>query len=207
MAKGNRKTKEDGREFNTAAAVECAQKVREINDGYRKMAEAYRSRRKYTQEWAGDYYRKAMEYAAECADQQRPLTVAGVQLATGTNKDFNSEAIAGRMDYLLPEYMDMHDPVIEEFAGIPYDVAHDPPVILLPMSEIVQNVYLLIQQQLEALCYSGARGVNPAGAIFGLKAKFGWREDDGPRQLVQQLVIADKDQAARALSLVFDDTE
>ena len=59
----------------------------------------------------------------------------------------------------------------------------------------------MIQEQLESNCYTN-KG-NPAGSIFGLKARFDWRDDpDVPNHLTQNLVIADAGQAKKALAML-----
>ena len=79
----------------------------------------------------------------------------------------------GDADHLLYEYMDLH--------GIDYDHEGDQittdagdVVLLVRMSEIIKNAELAIQEQLEENCYTN-KG-NPAGSIFGLKARYDWQD-------------------------------
>ena len=187
--------------LNAAFAQELA--------GYREFAAARRNRRKYTQEGMTDMYTRVCEYAQECERAHAPMTIAGVQMALNTNKDFWSKAQAGEYDFLLEEYLALHNLTEDDFTyidGEPWHVYTDADtgecaqVMLIPFSDFVQKVRLILQDQLERNLYTN-KG-NPAGSIFSLKAQFDWQEDHAPQHLVQQLVIADNDQARKAIELL-----
>ena len=74
-------------------------------------------------------------------------------------------------------------------------------ITLVTYGDVTQKCSLLIQAQLESNCYSN-RG-NPAGSIFGLKARFQWQ--DTPQtvgNVTNNLVIADAEQAKKALEML-----
>jgi hypothetical protein len=104
--------------------------------------------------------------------------------------------------------LEKYDHIVEE-----YRILHDLPADatehktdhgtfpLVTWSSIKKNICdVLIQEQLEENCYTN-RG-NPAGSIFGLKARYQWTEDSTPQHLVQNLVIADGEQARKALEML-----
>lgn len=200
-------------------------------DTYKKFAAARRSRRKYTQEYLGTLYARLKEYAGDCERTRAPMTVAGLLLALGVDRETWSRAKAGELDYLLEEFVDLNgvqEEDVHEYEGMPALVrAHEGTcennnahakdtrdinaredaedvvegvVLLIPYSEFAEKCTLLLQDQLERNCYTN-KG-NPAGSIFSLKAQFQWREDDAPQHLVQQLVIADSEQARKAIGML-----
>ena len=172
-------------------------------DGYQKFATARRNMRKYTQEGLYEIYKSICEYVEETSAKGKPLTVAGLMLASGTNKDFMSKARNGDYDYLLEEYIVLNsidDADVEIVDGLPCHVTSDSIVALIPCSDVINRALLLVQQRLEENCYTN-KG-NPVGSIFALKAQFKWREDDTPQHVVNQLVIADLEQAQKALEML-----
>ena len=172
-------------------------------ESYKNFASHRRNRRKYTQEGMYGYIVKLADYVAEQRAVKRPLTIAGVLLALGTNKDFWSKAKNGEYDFLLEEVLDRYnvsDDMIVEVNGIPCLETEDGRIPLISYSEFYEKTWLLIQNQLEENCYTN-KG-NPAGSIFGLKAQFDWREDESPQHLVQNLVIADSEQAEKAMKML-----
>lgn len=70
--------------------------------------------------------------------------------------------------------------------------------ILNTFSEIIESFYLLIQEQLEMLCYTSG---NPRGAIFLLKSVFGWTEDrpQEHQTFTGNIHVASKKEAEQAL--------
>ena len=73
-------------------------------------------------------------------------------------------------------------------------------IILIPWSEIVEKCALLIQSQLEENCYQ-LKG-NQVGSIFGLKARFGWQDDNVVKTQNNTLIVADKDRATELLDML-----
>ena len=104
----------------------------------------------------------------------------------------------GELDHIVEEYKLIHDIGPAETEYIDPDGAIIP---LVQWSQITQKLEALIQDQLERNCYTN-KG-NPAGSIFGLKARFDWQ--DQPQQagtINNNLVIADAEQARKALEML-----
>lgn len=185
-------------------------KYTEYTETYSKEIESYknfalhrRNNRKYTQEGMYKYLESLQDYVEEQRAKKKPLTIAGVLLAFGANKDFWSKAKNGEYDYLLEEVLakyDITDDNITVCYGVPCFESDNGRIPLIPYSELYEKTWLLIQNQLEENCYTN-KG-NPAGSIFGLKAQFDWREDNTPQHLVQNLVIADSEQAKEAMKML-----
>lgn len=174
-------------------------------DSYKAFAEARRKMRKYDQVSVGRIYDQISAYVLDCYKKKEPLTIAGSMLASGTNKDIWEKARNGDLDYLLDEYITINnvtdDLIYCDDNGLKwFDDPENGPVLLLQWSDLAEKRDLMIQEQLEKNCYTN-RG-NPAGSIFGLKAKFNWREDDTAQHVVNQLVIADLEQAKKALQML-----
>lgn len=183
----------------TEAIESLNTKYSEDVERYKFFASQRRGRRKFTQEKLTQQYSALAEYVESRAEKKQPLTVAGAILASDFNEDAWYKAKSGEMDYLLEEYIALNQ-VTEEtiIDGLPYHINSDGEAILLkPYSWLIQNTMLLIQEQREIAC-SSLRG-NPAGNIFLLKAQMGFKEDSQPSTVNQTLVIADKEQAVKAL--------
>ena len=152
---------------------------------YKEYAEARRNSRVYTQESLSEYMQKASDYFIGQDEKGKPYTVAGLLLALDIDRQSWSRIGNGEMDYQLVEYLELHD---------------NPKEPLIAWSEFHEKCSLTIQAQREERC-SSLRG-NPAGNIFLLKAQNGFREDDTPNHVTQNLVICDADQARKALELL-----
>lgn len=189
---------------NTRAAVAVQMEYAAQVAGVKALAEKRKAQRKYTQEGLAAAYEAIKKYVEESYNKRQPLTVAGMQLAVGMQRDAWSRASNGDLDHLLEEYIIDNNITDEDITydqdGLPWHYGEKGPVLLLQWSEIRKKADLMIQDQLERNCYTN-KG-NPAGSIFGLKAKFDWREDEGPQHLVQQLVVADLEQAKKALKML-----
>ena len=172
--------------------------------GYKAFVEERKNRRKYKQETVGQAYHALLDYMEDCYKKKQPLTVAGMQLAMGMLRDAWYRAKDGDMDYLLEEYIRDNNISEQDITydqdGLPWVDGENGPVLLILWSELRKKADLMIQDQLERNCYTN-KG-NPAGSIFGLKAQFQWREDEGPQHVVNQLVIADLEQAKKALKML-----
>ena len=160
------------------------------------MVEARRARSPVQVEYTAELLQRIEAYERETMQEDKPLTMAGYILASGLKKDVFYRVLNGDYDYVVEEYRALHN--------IPADVtaveSEGVVLPLIPWSDILQNCRLRIQQQLEENCYTVQRGVNPAGSIFGLKAQHGWREEDSaPHTVSNTLVIADAEQALKAL--------
>ena len=145
----------------------------EATEHYRKIAEQRAGVIKYGVPFAAVLRDRLSNYIAEQQDHRRPVTIAGLIMAAGVDPDTWRRWRNEERDYLLFEYMDIN--------GLSYDlegteiVSDSGEVIFLcRFSTLVKNAELVIQEQLESNCYTN-KG-NPAGSIFGLKAKYGWQD-------------------------------
>lgn len=182
--------------------------IKAVNDeyskeltAYKRMAEAKRNLRVIKQEDAQTYLDRVIEYIDEKQSGGKPLTVSGVNLAMKVSSMAFRHMREGDYDYLAEEYIALNglsEEDIEYYDGVPYHNG----VLLMPYSDIIDRVYLMIQEQRETAC-SSLRG-NPAGNIFLLKAQQGFREDSTPQTVNQTLVIADVDKAKEAMKLLGD---
>ena len=204
MAKGNRTRGPDRITKGTTGFIEVSQRFKNETDTYKKYAAARRANRKYTQQMTGDLYDRIKEYATDCDNAREPMTMAGMMIATNTNKDFWSKGRQGDYDYLLDEYIELHNITESDITyidGLPYHIGDEGPVLLLMWSDVLEKCSMLLQDQLERNCYTN-KG-NPAGSIFSLKAQFKWREEDPTTTYSSNtLIIADKEQAVKALEML-----
>ena len=136
------------------------------------------------------------KYIEQQRKNNKPLTHAGFMRCFGLES--NTYYTLDNYEHVIDEYRILH--------GLPPDaqehITEDGEVIpLLSWATIKKKVCdVAIQEQLEENCYTN-RG-NPAGSIFGLKARYDWHEDNTPQHLTQNLVIADSEQARKALAML-----
>lgn len=198
MAKGNRtNSRRDSTKIqalNQRYSEEVAQ--------YKRFAEARRNSRKWTQEAVHGAYTGICEYIETQVHKGQPLTIAGVLLSIDMNRKQWDQAVHGELDYMLEEYIELHDTSNKTtVAGLPACIDNDGQVVMLiPYSDLAEKTMLRIQEQLEANLYTN-KG-NPAGSIFSLKHNYRWREDDTPQTVNNNLVIADGDQAKKAMAML-----
>jgi len=138
------------------------------------------------------------EYIEECERTRRPITWGGLALAGGISARTLERMRHGELDHIVDEFRITHDlpPDATEY------ITEDGEVLqLLQWSQPCQKLEAVIQDQLERNCYTN-KG-NPAGSIFGLKARFGWEDQQqGPTISNQTLVIADAEQAKKAMRML-----
>ena len=164
----------------------------------RRIAESRHANSPIRQEMLVEYMNRVEEYVEDCRRVGKPLTHAGFALACDIGIDTWRRIREGQFDYVPEEFRILHN--------LPADaeeyITEDGEIIpLIPWSEVFKKCELLIQDQLESNCYTN-KG-NPAGSIFGLKARFDWRDDpEVPNHLTQNLVIADSNQARKALQML-----
>ena len=172
-----------------------------VEAGARAMVEERHKARKWNVDFIPVLIERLEDYRRECEDKNEPLTSAGFVLASGVPQRTYYEMLNGDYDHVVEEYRLIH--------GIPQDtetIIDGDGVItpLVPFSQVLEKYARLpLQQQLERNCYSTARGVNPAGSIFGLKARFDWKEDNTAQHVTNNLVIADSTQAQKSLEMLF----
>ena len=197
MGKGNPKPYDNGEQL--AEYTKAEQGVIEQS----RVIAMNINRHKYKQ---ADVYRIAeqcAEYIEECQSTKKPLTLAGFMLATNIPSSTWAEMKNGDKDNITSLYALQHPNQVDD-DGAPFylDEQTGEAKQLLTFSEIVKNCYLMVQNQLEGNCYTN-KG-NPAGSIFGLKAQFGWQDDNAPQHLTQVVQICDAEQAQKALKMLYD---
>lgn len=144
---------------------------------------------------------QVLENIQEYIDGQRvkgkPLTHAGFMRCFGVDKDIYYSL--DKYDYTIEEFKVLHNLPAD---ATEYITDENDVIPLVSWCDIKKNVCdVAIQEQLEENCYTN-RG-NPAGSIFGLKARYNWREDNTQGGTVNNnLVIADSEQARKVLSML-----
>lgn len=196
--KGNR-TK-TGR--NPQNAININKQFGEEVAAYKEVAEKIRRAKKYKQEDLAAIYKRIMDYVADKREQDKPITVSGMILASGISRATWYEMLAGDYDYRLYQYIDTHN--IDEMQRLDVDgmeavINSEGEVVLLNCySEILQKAMLMLEEQTEERLYKSGR----VGDIFSLKAIHGWREEQSPQTVNQTLVIATEEQAREAIKLL-----
>lgn len=183
---------------NTTAIAELSRQYSQITEQAKQYAAARRALSPVRVECINDICDKWEHYIEECEHSRTPLTWGGFALAAGISADTLKRMRTGELDHIIEEYIILHD--LEP--GTTETVSDDGEVIpLVPWSKLTEKISNLIQDQLERNCYTN-KG-NPAGSIFGLKARFDWQ--DQPQQagtINNNLVIADAEQARKALEML-----
>lgn len=178
-------------------------------DKYKRFAEARRNRVVYKQERTGEFYNNILTYLKDREENERPFTVAGLQLAMGVPPEAYNRMCSGEYDYLFEQYIDINNididtvnsyidgmPVInQDFTDLQDLEELKGAVMLIPYSFMMQKALLKIQEQTEERLYLKGR----VGDIFALKAQHGWKEDEAPHTVNQTLVIASEEQARKAI--------
>ena len=183
---------------NTQAIEQLRQEADAITAKAKEFAAARRARSPVCMEQLPDICDKWEHYIEECEHSRQPLTWGGFALAAGISTRTIDRMRAGELDHIVEEYILIHDiePTATEY------INDDGQIIpLVPWSQICQKLEALIQDQLERNCYTN-KG-NPAGSIFGLKARFNWQDQQQSAGTINNnLVIADADQARKALEML-----
>lgn len=183
---------------NTQAVNDLQRQAAAITAQAKELAAARRAASPVCMEQLPDICDKWEHYIQECEHSRQPLTWGGFALAAGISVDTLQRMRRGELDHIVEEYKLIHDIGPAETEYIDPDGAIIP---LVQWSQITQKLEALIQDQLERNCYTN-KG-NPAGSIFGLKARFDWQ--DQPQQagtINNNLVIADAEQARKALEML-----
>lgn len=180
MHEGQRKFAQDNKDY------------KEFIDHCKELAERQKSRSKYGVEFIPQMMEGFERYIEDCQRRNKPLTISGFVLSCDMSSEAFNRMGNGDYDHRIEEYKLLNNlpPDCEEHNGIP----------LIYFSEIIRRCRLMVQRQLEENLYTN-RG-NPAGSIFSLKCNFKWVEDQAPQTLNQTLVIADAEQAKKALDML-----
>lgn len=150
--------------------------------------------------------KKIENYIKAQGEAERYLTTSGMIRASGFGTQIYRKACAGERDYLLAAYFEDHHLSVKD---IKKDAKKEPYVLVgghrIPVfriSDKLQDYELMVAEQTEERLYDKGR----TGDIFALKAAHGWRDgsesDAVPRVHNQTLVIADREQAERAIKML-----
>jgi len=175
--------------------INAVQNYAQITEAGKKVALARRARSPVQVEKTPAVLEAVEQYVEDRRRSGKPLTHAGFMLAMGLNSKtyYNLH----EYDHVIEEYKTLHD-LPPDATSYTDDDGNEQPLVC--WSTIKEKADALIQEQLEENCYTN-RG-NPAGSIFGLKARYQWSEDGTPQHVVNNLVIADGEQAQKALKML-----
>lgn len=193
----------DIKEIQEIAKKRLAEKNDAYHKGveyYKEQVELHRKDHKYGQQYSGILYENIKAYLQRLRDTDKPITMAGLIRASGIGRTRFNEIAAGGADYDLYAFMDNYDCTdVFEYDGMPCCKVDGRLIILLPMSEIIEQVILMKEEETETRLYETGR----VGDIFALKAKHGWVEEEkAPHTLNQTLVIASETDARKALEML-----
>ena len=181
---------------NPSQAIAITKEFSEFTEQCKNMVRARRSNSPVQVEKTPQVISNIQSYIEEQTNTGKPLTHAGFMRCFGVGADtyYNLD----KYDYVVEEYKALHN--------LPQDATEhvDEQGNVIPLvwwSAIKKNICdVAIQEQLETNCYTN-RG-NPAGSIFGLKARYQWAEDSTPATVNNNLVIADGEQARKVLAML-----
>lgn len=188
---------------------ELTREYTEKKQRYIQFAEKRNARRALRQEDTLQVIGNIVGYVERCKEEDKPLTVAGLQIAIKPPMGINADTLAryesGDFDYMLEELLDRYnintESNVTEINSIPTIIDNDgePVSAYLTYSEILKWARLIMQEEVETRMYS-SKGGNRVTDIFALKAKFGWR-DDGNKVIQdnRKIVIATDEQMVRGL--------
>jgi hypothetical protein len=188
---------------NTGPAVEISKQISKDIEHYREIAESFRKARTWTQEELTDVYERLNKHIDEADEDENPLTIGGMILASGMSRDSWYKAVGGEYDYRLYEYIELHNIDITKAhrnpEGIPCIVDDENRVVMLiPWSDVLQKALLVKEARDERRLLKKGRVAD----IFNLKALHGWQEENSPQTVNQTLVIASPEQAREAINLL-----
>ena len=182
---------------NPVKAIDIQKEYGQITEACKHMMAVRRQNSPVQVERTPEIMRNIEQYIEDQKRAGKPLTHAGFVRCFGMSADTYYRL--DQYDYVVEEYKLLHDLPPDATTYTDEDGNLQP---LVCWSDIKKNVCdVAIQEQLEENCYTN-RG-NPAGSIFGLKARYSWTEDNTPQHVVNNLVIADTEQAQKSLSMLF----
>ena len=181
--------------------------------GYKAFALDRRNNRKYNALEISNAMRGIIQYVIECTETHKPATIAGMILASGTNKDFYYKAKAGEYDYILFDYIatnniDVTQCNTNEYGLIVYEDSQNNEIILSTCSEVIEKCLLIIEDDLQQRTLNDKSMARTTGAIFNLKAVFNYNDKPEETKNVTNntlIVNASPDQAAKAMQLLLKD--
>lgn len=196
--KGNR-TK--GQPRNGKQLGDISKAISEDISRYKEIAEKVRRSKKYRQEDLHRIYQGLIAYIDRQKENEKPITVSGMILASGISSATWYEMLGGDYDYRLYEYIDMHNINTNDadiMDDIPFVEDENGVILLITYSDLLQKAMLLQQEQTEERLYEKGR----VGDIFALKAMHGWQEETSPHTVNQTLVLASPEQAREAIKML-----
>lgn len=193
-----------------------ADKYSEDIESYKQYADARRNSRVYSQEHLLEFYERMKGYFRRCKETDTPMTVGGLCLAMGIDRTALYRMKTGVYDWRLYEYMeiegvepgDIQEEQDEFFNGFDplqyWTDSRGNKVLLMMYSEVVTLGLRVIEADNEA----GLFGSKPVGRIFYLKSVFGYSDVPEPTKNSEpELVVADAEQARRAMAMLMDNDE
>lgn len=182
-------------------------------DGYRAKAAGMRNNRKYNINEISAAVFNIIGYIKECNNTGQPATIAGMILASGTNKDFYYKAKAGQYDYIVAEYIELNNIDLSQCETSPEglllytDKSTGSVLVLSLCSDVIEKCLLLIENDLQIRTLTDKSMARTTGAIFNLKAVFNY--NDKPETDVKTvnntlIVNANPEQTAKAMQLLLD---
>lgn len=180
--------------------------------GYREKAAAMRNNRKYNINEISRAVFNIVDYVKECSETGQPATIAGMILASGTNKDFYYKAKAGQYDYIITEYIEQNNISISECRTDPdglllYKDSQNNDVVLSLTSDVIEKCLLLIENDLQIRSLTDKSMSRTTGAIFNLKAVFNYNDkpETETKTVNNTLIVnANPEQTAKAMQLLLD---
>lgn len=192
------KTKKTGRN-----AVADSQNIKEVQ----KLAEYKKAHRPpaFGVRDTGKMIKLIADYFNRCDESEQPYTRAGLIRALDVSPSTYKRYRDGELDYLLEEHILINhidldtcsEIVIDDFGNtVKIDIEGNP---LISFSCIIQKALLRLEEQAEQRLYTKAR----VGDIFTLK-QYGWTDEKSTVSTTNNnLIIADKEEAEKALSLLY----
>lgn len=200
-------TREEQLQDRAEQLAAISKEASKITEQAKALAKARREQgRAYKQRDLLKYTKLCNDYAEQCRQTRQPMTHAGFMLACGISETSWAKMNRGEYDHLLYAMMQDYNIPLEAIDACDvYELqTEDGEILELPLftyKQMVEKCRLLIQEQLEQNCYTN-KG-NPAGSIFGLKARYEWQDTPQTVGTVNNtLVIADKEQAIKALDML-----
>lgn len=188
-------------------------------ESYKEFAKNRVAAVRYSQEYLTELAWNIKDYLTEQEKNDTPFTVTGLYVSLDMQKKDYYRAKNGEFDWRLYQFADFHgitldeldelEEIEDEYLGrMRIWVDEDGQVFIMETySTIIEKALLVIQDQVERLCYSSN---NPKGAIFILKSRFGWSDkNDGHMTVIENGIpqIATYEQAKAAMERLEGDYE
>lgn len=170
---------------------------------YKKQVELHRKEKKYGQEFSFILYERIQKYLKNLEDDGKPITIAGIIRCSGMTRPEFYKLKNGEYDYDLYAYMDSQGITLDDaewYDGMPIYNDGVKNVLLIPMSELIEKIILMQEEEIETRLYEKGR----VGDMFALKAKHQWIEEEKAPRVHNQFnfQIASIDEANEAIKLL-----